>query len=288
MINKKGISTTLAALAIGLAVLVLVIILTLAILANVSPTLSSLACGVNTRIKAASPVVELVPLFMCKQYDTPVKIDGTNFDKCSEINKAICNQNTRGLLLDFCEQQCARMQVDALADLCWSVAGNGRLNFIGAGGGALSDNGILRCFRFQILEPTADSRNIEWKPIEFAKGNGSAYYALDNKIAYSDYANDPKTAGEYADIAATCQRQKTSENPKACELGGGVKAAIETGEISRGREDELDWGATRLRQVCYVSYVQDGGDRYIHRECTGWSPSFSKDPVDKRAFFFLN
>jgi|GEM_PF-3814549 len=274
MRSKKGVTVVLAALAIGIAVLVVVVFFTLAIAHSISPTLSSLACGANTRIKAASPIIELVPLFMCKQYDTPVKIDGTDFTKCSAIDRTICNRDTQGLLRDACEQQCIRIQVDELADLCWSVGGNGRYDFLGGIAKSQSDNAVLRCFRYQVVEPTIDSDGNELANIfDSSHGNSSKEYAL----AGPYYSQDPS----YADIVKTCTaRFRTNEDP-TCEMGGGVKAVQ---FISRGREEYLDWFTQRVRQVCFMSYVQDGGERYLWRSCSLWNPPFE----DGKGFFFLN
>lgn len=264
-INKKGVAVkTLVLLIIGVAIIIAVILLTLSFLGFLSPTSAGLLCGANVRIKAASPIQGLVSLPLCKMYQTPIKIDGTDFKKCPGLDLNICDGSS-GVLRDACEQQCVRIQIDSYTDACWSIAGSNNYELMGPGQRVGYNLAVLRCFSFQVVAPTRTHDRLDWKVSDDSKGDSSYYYAL----TASHYSTD----GAALITACTNLRSSVGDN-NLCRLGGGVKAIV-PGEISSLRHEDLNYWAPELFDLCYISYIEDESgpyrDGYVVRSCSDWT-----------------
>ncbi|MCX6774773.1 MAG: hypothetical protein NTY99_01640, partial [DPANN group archaeon] len=110
------------------------------VMGYLSPTSASVGCGLNLRVAAATLSHSTVsgplggsytflgaPILMCNQYQTPVDINAANFKSCTGISD-FC-KSAKGDALVECWKQCARIQIDQLTNICWTMAGSGRLDF---------------------------------------------------------------------------------------------------------------------------------------------------------------
>ncbi len=140
--GKRGIAAeTIGELIIVLAACIIILWIVLGISGYLSPTTASVGCGLNLRVAAATLSHSTVtgpaglnsvtflgaPVLMCNQYQQPVDINAANFGACPGI--ADFCKGAKGDLLEECWQQCARIQIDKLTDVCWTMAGSGKLDF---------------------------------------------------------------------------------------------------------------------------------------------------------------
>ncbi|MEM4713986.1 MAG: hypothetical protein QXQ79_00360 [Candidatus Nanoarchaeia archaeon] len=131
--NKKALAPqTLGELILIIAGGIIILFIFLAIAGYISPTLGSFSCGLNVRIfgatQHATEGILTAPIVLCNQYNDVVKINAADFSKCPGIAKICKASNLPDEVLVECYKQCARIQVDALTDSCWSMGGSGRVH----------------------------------------------------------------------------------------------------------------------------------------------------------------
>jgi len=155
-LNKKGIApATIGELILVIAAGIVILWIVLAIVGFVSPTASSVGCGLNIRVRSAtldsSKNIIGSPILMCGQYNTPVDINAANFKACPGIADFCTKTKDKNVLLE-CWKQCARIQINQLTDSCWTMAGSGRLNlkdsYLEKLGGVLSNPVVLGVVAF--------------------------------------------------------------------------------------------------------------------------------------------
>lgn len=150
-----------------------------------SPNFNAMIGGANIVFRTSFELTEgssvgkeVIPIVLANQYKTPYKINAMNYASCPGINRTICDNPflfetpncDTNCVRKKCVEQCARIQVDNLVELCWGMAGKGEDSLRGAfWNGAKGLFGIkdckigdedeecrleiLRCFRFQIVNP---------------------------------------------------------------------------------------------------------------------------------------
>ncbi len=263
MKNKKGdiSAEQLVGIIVVVAGGIIALWIVFAIFAFATPMIGGFGCGLNVAIKGAmaSNLGGVQSnLIMCNQYREPVEIDATKFSACSGISD-FCKNDAKGKDLDECRKQCARIQIDKLADSCWAMGGKGRYEFIGliqdisettSSFGKIfllpfvtaikgvddaqkfmnenipSRAEIIRCYRFQVIQPGITS---EKQPFVFSDYTEGRTWL--NKVSGKD-------------------------------MGGRGVAAVNPEE---GRLPELDinkagfmlnYNVTQPRQICYIAYYQ--------------------------------
>ncbi|MGB9675344.1 MAG: hypothetical protein ACPLYW_01960 [Candidatus Nanoarchaeia archaeon] len=302
--NKGSIAPqTLGELIILIAGGLIVIFILLAVLGGISPVLGSFGCALNVRIfgafVSATSGLMTPPIFLCNQYNEPVKINAADFSKCPDLAD-FCKKEKDPAILTECYRQCARIQVDKLTDACWMMGGSGKVHLwtFGATAGAnwqtfsaifSGSVNVVGCSFFgwipkdcvflqnYWLQRAVSSRATVLKCFKFQITN-PVIDPNGKQIQYED-ASLGRSWIYTLDNSELCKRYKTEENP-ICSYGGtGVSYVNELGPGS-GRvnlfgkelkypsnEDEFRQNArygflnynATPRQVCYIAYYNDGG-----------------------------
>jgi hypothetical protein len=136
--NKKGIAqATLAELILVIAAIVIALVFVMTIVGFINPAVGGLGCGLNIRVYSATVQAtgEIIgaPILMCNQYREPIEINAADFNACQGLAEFCFSKVAEDdpNIRSQCIQQCARIQIDALTDTCWSMGGSGRLNLQG-------------------------------------------------------------------------------------------------------------------------------------------------------------
>lgn len=204
--------------------------------------------GANTISKYTGGLLN-VPVLFCGQYQRIEKINaGADFASCQEINKEICNSNTKEPLKTECEKQCARIQIDKLTDKCWQAGGMGRFNLrAGIPEKLYNLPVLLRCAQFQVSNPS--------------------------KLSFSDDSSGNSTNYCYdADKGSIVWCNSiTGSMPLRGQGVLGVTNA--TGKmthlIPEDKKASLDYSYSP-KATCTISFLQDADSSSVTRHCNGW------------------
>lgn len=276
--NKKGIAPqTLIIIIIAVAGGILILFAVYQVFGVIFPTIGGFGCGVNVAIKGAmisGSAIGDVPLILCNQYNEPVKINAADFSACPGI--ATFCEGSEDKLRDQCYQQCARIQIDKLADTCWAIGGKGRYDltnildkaakvvitdplrfqakialftaspiynlvlqaFPETQGKSVDDlvniaiphdTKIIRCFKFQIVNPGVFSDRTPFNLSDESAGKSQLYHV---KIAGVN-----KSLGG-SGVAAVNPPQGTSP------------------EMDFSDAFKMNYNVSLPRQICYIAYYQ--------------------------------
>lgn len=299
--NKKGDAQTIVTIIIAVATVIVIVVIFVLFAGIITPTIGSFGCGVNVAIKGAIISGSLggltdVPLILCNQYNEPVNINAANFNACPGI-AAFCKE-AKGTLKDTCSQQCARIQIDKLADSCWAIGGKGRYDLTNILDKAV--NVIIDPLRVQAKISLFVASPISIAVLQaFPETQGKSVDELvnaalphDTKIirCFRFQITNPgvfsnRTPFTLSDESAGKSQLYTVTIAKVNEsLGGNGVAAVNppkgaSPEMDFGDAFKLNYNISQPRQICYISYYQyftGGGFNFaqrgaVVRSCENWA-----------------
>ena len=321
---------TLGELILVIAAGIIIIFVLLAVLSALSPTLGSFGCSLNVRIYGAfvgnTSGAITPPIFLCNQYQEPVKINAADFSKCPGLADFCKEPKLPPEILTECYRQCARIQVDKLTDACWQMGGSGKIHLWNLGqrfgavgadvarrftagfiftmavvaywteigffysphdiensvnkafGDIISTRAvILKCYKFQIVNPVKDPTGKDINYIDGSFGMDWAYVLNESSAPVQLYTKCKNSKDNpicsYGGLGVTHVREYPFNN-KTNLFGETINypSSIDEYNGQAALFAFLNYNASP-NQVCYISYYNDGGPgdaKFVVRSCNGW------------------
>jgi len=269
---KKGALplSTLGAIILILVAGIIIILIVLSLSGYLGASFSGLVCGINVGIRGSTPIFkDMIPLMLCKQYQTPVKIDGTKFEKCPGLNRKLCD-HAKGNDKRLCQIQCAQIQIDALTDACWKMGGKGLYSISGWFPGKIVGEffmgqacPVLRCYRFQVVNPDVEI-------FDYSFGNGSKVVLSTGETLQAPgisavHNNEIPTAHVLINV--------TGQPDNVRELVS--RTSEPTDDPNIFIFSTLNYGTDKKKDICYIAYYYCD-PQTVMRSCKSWSEYISK------------
>ncbi len=246
--------------------------------------IGSMACASSVFFRdVTQPVGSFIPLFFCNTHKSLLKIDATKFSACPNVDKDGMTESNKNQYY----ANCARAQIDDLAEQCWKMAGRGNANIEGlqvqVGGPTdlwfakpdttiidTETEGVLRCYKFTVV-------GVDISFDDDQRGCGNIYYSLDEDgnvmwneefiAAYEEYKVE--FSGNTDDLLIPWEWAQTTDFTcsEIFSADGGVESANDMNSRSR-----LNYSYSGNLTTCYISFLHD--KKAVERNCGsgGWNP----------------
>jgi hypothetical protein len=294
MMNKKGSWKYVIGIFLAIASILIVFVVVMSYDSPLTLNIKAVACHGNAGVRSMVPFKNWIsPLMFCKTYETPVKIDATKFSNCPTVDFTHMNSYNR----EEYYRQCARMQINELADICWRMGGKGHYSL----------TPIHKSIQWGAEKFVVDTANDPLMIVAFGAGGflgggygaGAAALSLNyirdesgnSDWGKQDFFEAPKTSGvlrcfryqvvkprnlDFTDTSFgfTNYRYNDTLGVNSSEAGRMMAAIRPDPDNDNRTELNLKYSASlnydyKAGDICYISMYVDG--KTMSRDCDKWT-----------------